>query len=192
MGLCAPAPRRGCTWACPPPLPKVSERCGEDVWGCRGGQEGAGNQSWSDGMLHRAKAQHCKPWGGRWGRGCGCPVCLQGGMREWGPRRSPWAGGHVSPVETELLTTINPSLAIHASTRWEHSTKCHIPRAPTQPCPCPSTAQPVLCPPAPCPALHPPAALQAAVVRERFGGAFVLGEPRLHPIHALLQLRVHI
>lgn len=96
MGLCAPAPRRGCTWACPPPLPKVSERCGEDVWGCRGGQEGAGNQSWSDGMLHRAKAQHCKPWGGRWGRGCGCPVCLQGGMREWG-QGSPLGQGDMCP-----------------------------------------------------------------------------------------------
>lgn len=98
----------------------------------------------------------------------------------------------MSTVETELLTSINPSLAIHTSTRWEHSTKCHIPQAPTQPCPCPSTAWPILCPPAPCPALHPPAALQAAIIRERFGGAFVLGEPRLHPIHALLQLRVHI
>lgn len=37
---------------------------------------------------------------------------------------------------------------------------------------------------------HSPGALQTSLIRQGLCGAFVLREPRLHPVHAVLHLRI--
>ena len=118
--------------------------------------------------MHRARAHHREPRGGRWRGGAAdahappgwVPVPQRVGCWGGGPGRSPWARGHVSPMETEPLANVNPSLASHASTGCEHGTQSATshgcpPRTlavPQRSSPCPLPASPA---PSPAPTCCP-------------------------------------
>lgn len=99
---------RGGTQACPPPLPgavwaaRVFREVREGMWW--------GYKRWREDpapercRMHKARAHHHEPWGGRRGGGCGCPSASRvgpstalGGMLGRGTREVPLGRGTCVP-----------------------------------------------------------------------------------------------